>query len=76
MKNRIDFFSLKFFLYVFILLLFRKITQMNITNFITNQFMKKKEKNINLFTKRNPKLDNLNSDDVSEISEQMQIVFS
>jgi hypothetical protein len=76
MKNRIDFFSIKFFLYVFILLLFRKITQMNITNFITNQFMKKKEKNINLFTKRNPKLDNLNSEDVSEISEQMQIVFS
>ena len=74
MKNRIDFFSLKFFLYVFILLLFRKITQMNITNFITNQFMKKKEKNINLFTKTNPKLENYTSDDASDLSEQ--IVFS
>ena len=53
---------------------------MNITSFITNQFMKKKEKNINLFIKRregkrNPKFDScITDDDASELSGQ--IVFS
>lgn len=64
---------MKTIIYILILLLFRKLTQLNITNFTVSQFIKLKEKDDNYFNTIS-KCEYITSDDGSEISEQ--IVFS
>jgi len=73
LKSRLDFFSINVFLYILSLLIFRKYSQINLTNFISNQFHKLKQKDEN-FLHTNSKGDYYTSDDCSEISEQL--VFS
>jgi len=65
-----DFFSMKVPLYILILLIIRRFSQINITLYISNQFIKLKQKDENFFNTIS-KEECYTSDDFSEISEQL-----